>query len=278
MQYTNFSYGDSASGILRKNNLFDEVIEESLRDARLARASLTKEPGTIVGNTSSSNKGLYLSNYANCLLNRQIDIFDDSILLLENDRIPSACIISRGMIETYAFSKLLSKKISKVLKNKTGSESVEDALDLTIGFINSSRLKETEQEKIRKGIFDPNDYMFTDQAKHRFENMLAGSEHVMNALRDLYKDEMAHTKEKESQFEIVYDALSEWVHPSQTSVFHNYVPETHYIPTSQGSFHLYDAARMSCARALHFITDSLNIYNWTIDLANEITRRSVESS
>lgn len=258
--------------------MFNEIIEEKLKEAKLARSKLVKKPGITVGNKNSPNNGLYLSNYADCLLNRQIDIFDDSILLMEIGRIPSACIISRGMIETYAYSKLLSKKIAKALKNRTGNESVEEALKLIMDFTNSSRLKETEQKKIQNGIFDPSNYMFTEQARHRFENMLAGSEHVMNALRDLYKDELEHTKEKESQFELVYDALSEWVHPSQTSIFHNYVPETHHIPTSLGVLHLHDGAKMACVRALHFITDSMNIYSWTIELANEITRRSAEHS
>jgi hypothetical protein len=158
--------------------LFNEAIEKILQEARLARSKLSKKPGIIVGDRNSQEKGLYLSNYADCLLNRQIDIFDDSIFLLENDRIPSACIISRGMIETYAFSKLLSKKVVKVLDNKKGSESVEEALKLVMSFTNSSRIKETEQKKIQKGIYDPSDYMFTEQAKHRFSNMLAGSEHV----------------------------------------------------------------------------------------------------
>ncbi|MBR9902716.1 MAG: hypothetical protein GYB15_02010 [Gammaproteobacteria bacterium] len=255
-----------------------KIVEESLNEAKSARNQLSHKPGIIVGNLNPQNKGLYLSNYANCLLNRQIDIFDDTIFLVENNRIPAACAISRGMIETYAFSKLLSKKIAKVLNNKTGVESVDASLQLVMDFTNSSRFKESEQKKISKGIFDPNDYMFTEEAKYRFENMLAGSEHVMNALRDLYEDELKHTSEKESQFEITYDILSEWVHPSQTSVFHNYVPETHNVPTSMGDVHLYDAAKMSCARALHFIVDSMNVYNWTIELSDEITRRGKEYS
>ncbi|MEJ6654684.1 MAG: DUF5677 domain-containing protein [Pseudomonas sp.] len=258
--------------------MFKEAIEKSLKEAKTAREELRHRPGFVVGNLGSSDKGLHLSNYANCLLNRQLDIFDDSIFLLENDRVPSACTISRGMIETYAFSKLLSKNIAKILSAKSGEESVEDSLKVIVNFTNSSRLKESEQKKISKGIYDPKDYVFTEEAKHRFENMLAGSEHVMNALRDLYKDEITHTKGKESQFEITYDSLSEWVHPSQTSIFHNYVPDTHNIPTSIGILHLYDGARMSCARALHFIVDSKNIYDWTIELADEITRRGAEYS
>lgn len=268
---------NGASEMLREVDLFNDFIEKSLKEVGLARSKISKKPGIVVGG-ATSDKGLYLSNYASCLLNRQVDIFDDSIFLLESGRISSACSISRGMIETYAFAKFLSKKVAKVLHNKTGSESVEDILKLVVDFTNSSRLKETEQKKIKNGVYDPEDYMFTEQAKHRFENMLAGSEHVMNALRDLYRDELEHTKGKESQFEISYDALSEWVHPSQTSVFHNYVSDTHNIPTSLGVLHLHDGARMSCARALHFITDSMNVYSWTIELANEITRRGLEQS
>lgn len=256
--------------------MFNEKIDTLLNEATLAREKLSQKPGIIVGDRYPSNKGLFLSNYANCLLNRQLDIFDDTLLLLENNRIPAACAISRGMIETYAFAKLLSKKVAKILVSKTGKESVEESLELVIRFTNSSRWKESEQKKISKGIVDPNDYMLTEQAMHRFENMLASSEHVLDALRDLYKDERKHTGHKESQFEILYDTLSEWVHPSQTSVFHNYVPETHNRPTSMGNMHLYDGARMSCVRSLHFITDSAHIYDWTLELADEITRRGAD--
>ena len=245
-----------------------------MHEMKLARKRLNHKPGILVGD--AEDKGIYLVNYANCLLNRQIDIFDDSVFLLENNRIPSACTISRGMIETYAFAKILSKKIAVVLSEKKGRDSVEASLKLIDGFTNSSRFEESEQKKIEKEIYDPNDYYFTEQAKHRFENKLATSEHVMKALRDLYKDEMDHAKSKESQFEISYDALSEWVHPSQTSVFHNYVPETQYVPTSMGVINIYDGAKVFCARALHFLTDSENVYNWTLELANEISNRSKE--
>jgi hypothetical protein len=244
-----------------------------MEESRLAREKVSHKPGILVGMQSNANPGLYLTNYANCLLNRQIDIFDDATFLLNNSKVPAACIISRGMLETYAFAKLLSKKIANILIAKDGKESVEASLKLILSFTNSSRLKEAEQKKVQKGIFSTSDYKFTKQARHRLENRLAGSEHVMNALRDLYEDEINSTKEKESQFEILYDALSEWVHPSQTSVFHNYVPETHHIPTSLGFLHLYDGARLSCARALHFITDSVNVYEWTLELANAMTLR-----
>ncbi|KJG26766.1 hypothetical protein UB37_00530 [Photobacterium iliopiscarium] len=131
--------------------MFNKVVEDSLNEAKAARAELSKHPAIFVGEKGKNDGGLYLSNYANCLLNRQIDIFDDSILLLENDRVASACTISRGMIETYSFAKLLADKISKILTNSEGPESVEKALDVLMGFTNSSRYKQTEQKKTGQG-------------------------------------------------------------------------------------------------------------------------------
>lgn len=245
-------------------------------ECRLARKKISHRLGIRVGAVECTEQGLYIINYANCLLNRQADIYDDTMLLIDNNRIQAACVISRGMIETYAFAKFLSKRVAAILANNSGEEGVQKALKLVISFTNSSRFKEADQKKLDKGVFVLDDYSFTEQAKHRFENSLASSEHVMDALRDLYKEETLHTKQKESGFEVLYDALSEWVHPSQTSVFHNYTPDTHKIPTSIGPIHLYDNAKYLCANALHFITDSMNIYNWTMELANEITRRGNE--
>ncbi|NIE70927.1 DUF5677 domain-containing protein [Pantoea sp. Acro-807] len=250
-----------------------ELIEQTLNEAKAARVALNKVDGVIVGKVHNPDQGQYLTNYANLIMNRQIDIFDDALLLLENERYQAACVISRGMIETHAFSRLLNKKVEKILTNQSGHESVDKALDVILGFTNSSRLKKSEQEKIQKGVYDPNDYMFTEEAKHRFENLLAVSQHVMNALRDLYEDEVKHTKEKESKFELTYDILSEHVHPSQTSIYHYYTPETHLVPTSVGNIHVYESAQMQCVTALHFISDAKNQHSWSSQLADEMTKR-----
>ncbi len=254
--------------------MYKELIEQSLNEAKAARAALSKINGIVVGNIHNHDRGLYLTNYANLLLNRQIDIFDDGLLLLENERYQSACTVSRGMIETHAFSRLLNKKVEKILTNQSGHESVDKALDVVLGFTNSSRFKKSEQEKIQKGVFDPNDYMFTGEATHRFKNLLAVSQHVMNALRDLYEDEMKHTNQRESNFELTYDILSEYVHPSQTSIYQYYTPEIHIVPTSVGNIHAYESAQLQCARALHFIVDAKNQHYWSSQLASELTKRS----
>ncbi|MCC3735924.1 DUF5677 domain-containing protein [Rouxiella badensis] len=255
---------------------YNEHTEQSLIEAKAARAELSKFDGVVVGNIVKADRGLYLSNYANLVLNRQIDIFDDSLLLLENSRFQAACIISRGMIETHAFSRLLNKKIEKILMNQSGIQSVDKCLDVILKFTNSSRFKKSEQEKIQKGTFDPNDFMFTEEAKYRFENSLSVSQHVADALKELYADEKEQTKQKESQFELTYDALSEHVHPSQTSIYQYYTPETHLVPTSMGDIHAYDSARLQCARALHFIVDTNNQHHWSLMLSQEITKRSNE--
>lgn len=250
-----------------------ELIEQSLNEAKAARATLSKINGVTIAKMNNPARGLYLTNYANLLMNRQIDIFDDALHLLENERYQTACIISRGMIETHAFSRLLNKKVEKILNNQSGHESVDQAIDVILSFINSSRFKKSEQEKIQNGVFDPNDYMFTEEAKYRFKNLLAVSQHVMNALRNLYEDEMKQTNQKESDFEITYDLLSEYVHPSQTSIYHYYTPESHLVFTSVGNIHAYESAQMLCARALLFILEAKNQLNWSLQLANEMTKR-----
>jgi len=255
---------------------YNEHTEQNLIEAKAARAELSKVEGVVVGNIFNADRGLYLSNYANLVLNRQIDIFDDSLLLLDNSRFQAACIISRGMIETHAFSRLLNKRIEKILMNQNGIKSVEKCLDVILKFTNSSRFKKSEQEKIKNGTFDPNDFMFTEEAKYRFENFLSVSQHVADALKELYADEKEQTKHKESQFELTYDALSEHVHPSQTSIYQYYTPETHLVPTSMGDIHAYDSAKLQCGRALHFIVDAKNQLNWSSLLAKEITKRSNE--
>jgi hypothetical protein len=171
----------------------------------------------------------------------------------------------------------LAHSVAKILDNKSGKDSVEDCIKTILKFTNSSRFKEAEQKKISKGIYSIDDYYFTEEAKDRMLNSLAASEHVMNALRTLFKEEMEHTGQNESQFELTYDSLSEWVHPSQTSVFHNYVPKTHLISTSVGKIHFYDGARLQCIRALVLITDSEKLHTWLVDLAREITFRSQRS-
>ncbi|CTY97899.1 DUF5677 domain-containing protein [Escherichia coli] len=256
--------------------MYKELIEQRLNEAKAARAALSKINGVIVEKTYNPDRGLYLVNYANLLMNRQIDIFDDALLLLENERYQSACIVSRGMIETHAFSRLLNKKVEKILTTQNGHASVDNAIEVILNFTNSSRFKKSEQEKIQKEVFDPNDYMFTEEAKYRFENLLAVSMHVMTALRELYKDEMKQTNQMESDFELTYDILSEYVHPSQTSIYHYYTPETHLVPTSVGNIHTYVHAQLQCVRALLFILEAKSQHYWSTQLANEMTKRAKE--
>lgn len=258
--------------------MFKDIIEESLVEAKIARSKLTKEVGIVVANLIEPEQGLYLLNYANCLLNRQIDIFDDCIFLLENDRLQSAFALSRGLIETHAFARLLNNKIEKILLNQGGIDSVDKAIDTVLKFTNSSRIKKSEEEKIQKGVYDPNDYFFTEQTKFRFENHLSVSQHVMNALRDLYADELEQTQHKESMFEMAYDILSEYVHPSQTSIYNYYTPETYFVPTSVGNVHVHEAGKLQCARALSFIIEAKNLYSWSSQLAEEMTRRGKENN
>ncbi|HEY9031976.1 MAG TPA: hypothetical protein VIM93_11490 [Kangiella sp.] len=247
--------------------MIEERVKKIFEEAELSRSKLAKKDVSFLGVLAETTSGDYLRNFAGCVLNRQIDIFDDTMFLLGADRVQAACTISRAMIETYAFSKHLYSRVHKTIGSGVSQEAVDAALKEVLKFTNSSRHKVNEQEKVAKGVFSLGDYEFTAQARERMAMGLAASEHVMNALRELYKEEKAHTGEVESRFELTYDILSEWVHPSQTSIFHHYVKETQMIPCSFGIVNLFDSARFQCAVALHFITDAATQYERALALA-----------
>lgn len=247
-----------------------ETYNQFFELAKSARKQLAKQDVWLIEQDASATPGDFLRIFSGCLLNRQIDIFDDTILLLQSDRVQAACTVSRAMIETSAFGNHLYSKVERALGSGISRDAVDAALQLVIKFTNSSRYKVNEQEKVAKGRYSLDDYVFTVQARERMAMGLAASEHVMNALREFYKEEKNITGSVESRFEMAYDILSEWVHPSQTSVFHHYVKETQAIPSSIGDVNLFDAARFHCSVALYLIVDASNRYEWAQALAKDM--------
>lgn len=254
--------------------MIKEATEMALNQARDGRAALSKVKPVLVGKSALAPASAYLRSFAGCILNRHIDVYDDAILLLNNERYQAACMVGRAMIETYAFAGYFYGKLSKLLCSEDCHSVTEDALDLILKFTNSSRYKVGEQERLSKGVFSLDDYSFTAQAIERMSMGLAGSEHVMNALRELYKAEKKHLSSVESPTELTYDILSEWVHPSQTSLFHHYVEETHDIPTSVGNVKFFDHAILQCATAIRFIAGAGDHCRWAMELADEMDRRA----
>lgn len=250
--------------------VFVEIFKKILAEAELSRAQLEVKDVALVGRFAHPPHGDYLRNFARCVLNRQVDIFDDTMLLLKAERVQAACTVSRAMIETYAFSKHLYSKVELAIGGGVTKEAVDSALKAVLKYSNSSRHKVNEQQKMAKGVFSLDDYEFTVEARERMAMGLAANEHVMNALRDLYKEEKSHTGKAESKYEMTYDVLSEWVHPSQTSIFHHYVKETHMIPTSAGVVNLFDSAKFQCSMALHLITDAAAQYDWALALSDAL--------
>lgn len=51
--------------------MFKELIEQSLNEAKAARAALNKVNGVVVGKMHNPDQGLYLANYA--IANEQAD-------------------------------------------------------------------------------------------------------------------------------------------------------------------------------------------------------------
>ena len=252
----------------------NQLTQRRLDESQSARNLLTKVPVRARRNEQYVEPGDFFANYAGALLNRQIDVFDDAMLLVGNDRVGSACVVSRGMIEAYALAQFAVEEVTRAFENAPSGSKVEKALDITLKFTNSSRFKKSEQEKLKNGVFKLEDYKFTEEAKERMLAELGNNVHVLNALRYLYAREKEETQLNESKHELVYDALSEWVHPSQTSVWLTYATSAQAIETSLGTITLRDAAMNYCSLALHFITASNQIFQHMLEVANVINAAS----
>jgi hypothetical protein len=86
----------------------------------------------------------------------------------------------------------------------------------------------------------------------------AQSIHVLNAMRFLFALELEQSGLKEISYELTYNALSEWVPPSQTSLLHKYAVATHHVETSLGAVSLDERLRYECAGGLRLIQFSGN--------------------
>jgi hypothetical protein len=229
-----------------------DSIHHSLRQTKSARDQLRNERVRFLAGAGQPKD--HFANYAAMIKNRTLDLFDDAASLIAANRVPSACVIARCVMETHAMAIYACEKVEKA--RTKGAAVVGDVI---LGFINSSRIKVEEQKRLKSGIFALVDYKFTEQAKARMESELASSEHVLNA-----------SKTPESEFELVYSALCEWTHPSQTSLFHAYAKEAQTIPTSAGPISLFDGALLNCARALELVQLAQPLYLHMIEIAGEI--------
>jgi hypothetical protein len=227
----------------------------SLEIAINARSLLARETVVYFGKKPKT-AGMLFRNYANMIINRNIDLFDDALFLLEANRLSSACIIARCIMETHAVGMFAWDEIEKTFKK----EGLESAQKKILRFINSSRFKMEEQKGLKEGKFELKNFHFTEEAQARMLQEAAQSVHVLNAMRMLFEIELKQTGQKESRYEIIYNGLSEWVHPSQTSLFHKYAVETQRIETSLGAVSLSVRTKWECVQGLQLIQFSGNLH------------------
>lgn len=239
----------------------------TLVSSRTARSKLKKKEVVYYGKKPKT-AGLLFVNYAAMVLNRKIDLFDDVIFMLNAKKLSSACILSRCVMETHAVGVYALVELEKHIQEHGASGANEKVLR----YINSSRFKVDEQKGLKAGKFKLDDFHFTEEAKDRMERGTAQSVHVLNAMRMLYRFEMEQTGAKESIIELNYNALSEWVHPSQTSLFHRYATETQRIETSFGPVNLRTRMKLECVSGIMFIQEGGNNYEAMIKLGDDLHR------
>lgn len=220
-----------------------------------------------LGAQGVSDPGLHYTNYCNMVSNRMLMLYDDCVLLLASGRTAATCVIARCILETYAIGRLSIKDVSKTLE-KNG---VDKAYETVLAYINSSRLKVEEQKRFKAGAFPPENYHLTPEALARMENEEAAAKHILNAMRNLFAEEMQIAGRDTSRFEMVYESLCEWTHPSQTSLFHAFAEETWMVPTSIGQVSIWDAALLSCAEAMHCIAGLPELRQDMTQLASALT-------
>lgn len=253
--------------LLRKENLL------ALKAHKASRAKLERLPVKIF-RSSSTTAGELFGNFGNMILNRTIDLFDDAVLLLDHNRLYSACIIARCVMETHAVGMFSQNEMSKCVRAKD----IDAAKEKMLKFINSSRLKQEEQKSFKEGKFTSDDYHFTDEALTRMEAETAVSVHVLNSMRYMYQIELSQTNAKESKLEFVYNALSEMVHPSQGSLLHRYAKETHPVETSLGTIDVRVGKKGNCLKGLAFIQQANRLHNDIETLAEELDQIEADGS
>jgi len=201
------------------------------------------------------------------IFNRIVTLYDDCELLLSNGRTSAACVMARCIVETYAVGEFATYEVVKGFNNG----GVHKSGEVVLAYVNSSRIKVEEQKRFKEGAFSHDDYHFTPEALARMQNEEAASKHILNAMRHLFEQEMKVSSRKESAFEMLYEQLSEWTHPSQTSLFHAFAEDTWLVETSVGKISIWDGARGACGQAMHFITAVPDLRVRMIGVAEELS-------
>lgn len=259
---------------MEKNNDLKNFADDLFLAASAARSKLQHEKIEVLSYQGVSDPGRYYFSFSRMIYNRVISLYDDSMLLLSNDRIPAACVLARCILETYAIGEFSLYEVNKNFEKK----GIDEAGKTVLAYINSSRIKVEEQKRFNKGDLKYKDYYFTKQAINRMKNEEAASKHILNALRHFFKLEIEATGKKDSVYELTYEKLSEWTHPSQTSLFHAFAQEAWLIETSIGLVSLWDGARVGCAQGLHLIAGLPNLVERMEMLATALTASFEEKS
>lgn len=252
---------------MNTSNVLGEFADRLLAEAAATRAHLQVADVLFLGAMGVADPGRHFANYANMIFNRIVSLYDDCELLLKNQRIPAACVLARCILETYAVGEFA---LSEVV-NGFNNGGLKKAGEMILAYVNSSRNKVEEQKRLKEGLFSADDYFFTCDAITRMQNEEAVSKHILNAMRNLFKQEMAASSRKESMFEMLYEQLSEWTHPSQTSLFHAFAEDTWLVETSVGKISIWDGARGACGQAMHLITATPDLRDRMTEVAKELS-------
>lgn len=252
---------------MSSTNVLSEATEKSLAVSAKTRAALQLAEVKFLGAMGVADPGRHFSNYANMIFNRILTLYDDCELLLSRRRTSAACVMARCIVETYAVGKFAAYEVVKGFNNG----GLQKAGKIVLAYVNSSRIKAEEQKRFKAGTFSPDDHHFTPEALARMQNEEAASKHILNAMRHLFKQEMSVSSRKESAFELLYEQLSEWTHPSQTSLFHAFAEDTWLVETSIGKISIWDGARGACGQAMHFITAVSDLRDRMTEVAKDLS-------
>ncbi|WP_048708965.1 DUF5677 domain-containing protein [Microvirga massiliensis] len=170
-------------------------------------------------------------------LSRAVDLFDDCIILLENERLTSSLIIARAFFEQAAYTTYILDRAEELSGDLDALEAVLVDLD------NSSE----QRRRLFAEDPDPNQ-AHTEAAVAKY-----GQKTPAISTAELIKSlQRALTKlgDDEGKARLMYSTLSEWSHPTLFSVVHAYTKGVPDTPTSIGMISAAEARRAYIAWAL----------------------------